>query len=117
MFPNEGWLEKHLPNLVVNLCSRLRSRKIEERQHARDILCQIATLLGPNYFAYILSILEGSLQRGYQLHILLFTINALVNALVVQEEDDSKNKVNGDNNDDADDEKSPLILTRASSKC
>ena len=82
LFPEEKWLEKRLPNLVVNVCARLRSRKIEERQHARDVLCEMAGLLGAKYFPYILSILEGSLQRGYQLHILLFTVNAVVNAVV-----------------------------------
>ena len=62
MFPEEKWLEKNLPNLIVNLCGRLRSRKIEERTHARDVLCEMSVLLGQNYFAYILSILEGGLQ-------------------------------------------------------
>jgi len=50
---------------------KLRSKFIEDRKLARDILSEIATLLGPNYFPYMLSILEGSLQRGYQLHILV----------------------------------------------
>ena len=90
MFPEENWLEKNLSNLVVNLCGRLRSRKIEERQHARDVLCEMATLLGPDYFAYTLSILEGGLQRGYQLHILLFTVNAIVSALIKSKEEKSQ---------------------------
>ncbi len=64
---------------LKNLCyfqRKLRSRFIEDRKLARDILCEIAALLGPNYFSYILSVLEGALQRGYQLHILvIFCLN------------------------------------------
>ena len=80
MFP-EDWLKSNLSMLVINLSSKLRSRKIEERREARDVLCQMAKLLGPKHFNLIFSILEGNLQRGYQLHILLFTINAVMNAM------------------------------------
>ena len=80
IFPQD-WLKSKLSMLVINLSSKLRSRKIEERTAARDVLCEIAKLLGPNYFNFIFSILEGNLQRGYQLHILLFTVNAVMNAM------------------------------------
>ena len=77
----DNWLKSNLSLLVINLTSKLRSRKIEERTAARDVLCQIVKLLGPNYFQFIFSILEGNLQRGYQLHILLFTTNSVMNAI------------------------------------
>ena len=80
IFPQD-WLKSNLSMLVINLASKLRSRKHEERKAARDVLCEMATLLGSNYFHFIFSILEGNLQRGYQLHILLYTINAIVNAM------------------------------------
>ena len=88
MFP-DSWLKSNLSMLLINLASRLRSRKIEERTGSRDVLCQMAKVLGPNYFHFIFSILEGNLQRGYQLHILLFTINAIMNAMTEEAENDS----------------------------
>ena len=80
VFPDD-WIKSNLSMLIVNLASKLRSRKIEERTAARDVLCEIAKLLGRNYFHFIFSILEGNLQRGYQLHILLFTVNAIMNSM------------------------------------
>ena len=81
MDADNKWLKSNLSMLLINLASRLRSRKIEERTASRDVLCQMAKLLGSNYFHFIFSILEGNLQRGYQLHILLFTINAVMNSM------------------------------------
>jgi hypothetical protein len=80
IFPDD-WIKSNLSMIIINLSSKLRSRKIEERTAARDVLCQIAKLLGRNYFHFIFSILEGNLQRGYQLHILLFTLNAIMNVM------------------------------------
>ena len=93
----DNWLKSNLSMILINLASRLRSRKIEERTSSRDVLCQIAKLLGPNYFHFIFSILEGNLQRGYQLHILLFTINAVMNSMTEESEIQATQDASNDN--------------------
>jgi len=50
---------------------KLRNRFIEDRNLARDILKEMCSLLGPKYFSFLLSVLEGTLERGYQVHILV----------------------------------------------
>lgn len=54
---------------------KLRNRFIEDRKLARDILSEMCTLLGPKYFSFLLSVLEGTLQRGYQVHILVSSLS------------------------------------------
>lgn len=78
---DETGLTSCLSKMLVTLSVRLKSRRWEDRKGARDVLCEVAALLGPDYFPAILSNLEGSLQRGYQVHVLLFTVNAVMDAM------------------------------------
>lgn len=77
-------LNSFISTLFVQVARKLRSRLIEDRKLARDILGEMVQILGPNYFQFLLSVLEGSLQRGYQVHILVFSINTVMNAMESQ---------------------------------
>ncbi|EFQ96839.1 U3 snoRNP protein Utp20 [Nannizzia gypsea CBS 118893] len=67
-----------LPSLLMDVSSILRSRAQDTRDTARKTLADIAILLGPSYFGYILTELKGALSRGYQLHVLSFTVHSIL---------------------------------------
>ncbi|XP_063423263.1 small subunit processome component 20 homolog isoform X1 [Mytilus trossulus] len=71
-------LEQSLPGILLKVCNFLKSRAKDIRVTARDTLVKISLSLGPRYFPYILSELRGALRRGYQLHVLGFTLHALL---------------------------------------
>lgn len=69
---------------LTDICHVLRSRSQEARDQTRKTLAVILTLLGPSYLGFILKELRAALQRGYQLHVLSFTVHSLlVNAAEV----------------------------------
>ncbi|RAK86222.1 HEAT repeat protein [Aspergillus costaricaensis CBS 115574] len=67
-----------LPPVLLDVCSILKSRTQETRDTARKTLNDIALLLGPSYFGYILKELRTTLTKGYQLHVLSFTVHSML---------------------------------------
>ncbi|KAI9926925.1 U3 snoRNP protein [Aspergillus wentii] len=67
-----------LPPVLLDVCSILKSKVQETRDTARKTLNDIALLLGPSYFSYILKELRNALKRGYQLHVLSFTVHSIL---------------------------------------
>ncbi|KAJ3332477.1 U3 snoRNP protein, partial [Blyttiomyces sp. JEL0837] len=67
-----------LPKLLTNLCQHLRNKLQDVRDGTRDALVKIVGVLGPYYLPFILRELQGALQRGYQLHILGYTVHSIL---------------------------------------
>ncbi|PYI11417.1 HEAT repeat protein [Aspergillus sclerotiicarbonarius CBS 121057] len=67
-----------LPPVLLDVCSILKSRTQETRDTARKTLNDIALLLGPPFFGYILKELRTTLTKGYQLHVLSFTVHSML---------------------------------------
>ncbi|KAK6544122.1 U3 snoRNP protein [Orbilia ellipsospora] len=78
----EEVLSKQLPPVLTSLCHILRSRDQNSRDLTRNTLSEIAALLGSKYFGFILKELRGALLRGYQLHVLSFTVHAIMVSVV-----------------------------------
>ena len=75
-------MSSRLAPLLSDVCHVLRSRSQEARDQTRKSLAAILGLVGPSYLGFILKELRGALQRGYQLHVLSFTVHSLlVNAI------------------------------------
>lgn len=74
----EGELAIRLPSVLLDVCNILRSRAQESRDVARKTLGDIAIILGPSYFGYILKELKTALNKGYQLHVLGFTVHSIL---------------------------------------
>ena len=74
-----------IKTFLFQVASQLRSRKKEEREPARRILCEMASLLGPAYLPHIISVLKAQLQRGYQVHILVYTTHAILSHVLLSE--------------------------------
>ena len=77
ILPKQQFTER-LPPLLTDICHILRSRAPESRDMARKTLTDISTLIGPDCFEFVLKELRGSLQRGYQLHVLSFTVHSIL---------------------------------------
>ena len=77
LLPDER-LSHSLPPVLTDLCHILRSRSQESRDLTRKTLAEIATLTGPAYFGFMLKELRGSLARGYQLHVLSYTVHSIL---------------------------------------
>ncbi|ORY60231.1 armadillo-type protein [Pseudomassariella vexata] len=71
-------LEQKLPGVLTDMCHILRSKSWESREMARDTLAKMTTLLGPSYFGFVLDELRGALTKGYQLHVLSYTMHSIL---------------------------------------
>jgi U3 small nucleolar RNA-associated protein 20 len=67
-----------LPAVLTDVSHVLRSRSQEARDQTRKSLTTIASLIGVEYFKFILKELRSALKRGYQLHVLSFTVHSLL---------------------------------------
>lgn len=77
LLPYDG-LKFRLPPVLTDVCHILRSRAQESRDLARKTLVEISNLIGPKYFAFVVKELRSALARGYQLHVLSFTVHAIL---------------------------------------
>lgn len=75
-------MDQKLAGVLTDICHILRSKAWESREMARETLVKIAVMLGPSYFGFILRELRGALSRGYQLHVLSFTMHSILVAVV-----------------------------------
>ncbi|KAJ5230277.1 hypothetical protein N7489_010985 [Penicillium chrysogenum] len=74
----EEELAIRLPPVLLDVCTTLKSKAQDSRDTARKTLNELALLLGPVYFGYILKELRNVLARGYQLHVLSFTVHSML---------------------------------------
>ena len=71
-------VKHHLPAVLTDVCNILRSRAQESRDLTRKTLAEISAIIGPSYFGFVLKELRGALARGYQLHVLSYTVHTLL---------------------------------------
>ena len=64
--------------IVLDLCQVLRSRSQESRDSTRKLLAQALRLAGPGSINLVLKELKSVLTRGYQLHVLSFTLHSVL---------------------------------------
>eukprot|EP00850_Spirogloea_muscicola_P021570 SM000254S08796 [mRNA] locus=s254:122773:139016:- [translate_table: standard] len=67
-----------LPGVLQGLANLLRSRGQGVRDVARATLAAVAAELGGRYLQYTLEVLAGTLDRGYMMHILGYTVHAIL---------------------------------------
>ncbi|KAG6247387.1 hypothetical protein E4U24_003172 [Claviceps purpurea] len=75
-------IDQKLAGVLTDICHILRSKAWEAREMARDTLVKIAVVLGSSYFGFLLKELRGALTRGYQLHVLSYTMHSILVATV-----------------------------------
>ena len=77
LLPQDQFQDR-LPAVLTDICNILRSRSQESRDITRKTLVEISTLVGPTCFEFILKELRSALNRGYQLHVLSYTVHAIL---------------------------------------
>lgn len=77
MLPPEEFSTR-LPPVLTDVCHILRSKSQDARDMTRKTLADISALIGPAYFGFVLRELRSALQRGYQLHVLSFTVHSIL---------------------------------------
>ncbi|CAK7238637.1 MAG: U3 snoRNP protein [Sporothrix thermara] len=76
--------DQRLAGVLTDVCHILRSKSWDSREMARETLSRISTILGPSCFGFVLKELRGALTRGYQLHVLSYTVHTLLLAVIPQ---------------------------------
>ncbi|XP_044041482.1 small subunit processome component 20 homolog isoform X2 [Siniperca chuatsi] len=74
-------MEANLPGILIKVCVLLRNRFQEIRDVARGTLVKIIETLGYRYLQYLLKEMQGVLVKGYQVHVLTFTVYQLLSVL------------------------------------
>ncbi|KAM5288941.1 small subunit processome component 20 homolog [Ctenodactylus gundi] len=74
-------MEANLPSILLKVCALLKNRAQEIRDIARSTLAKIIEDLGVHFLQYILKELQSTLVRGYQVHVLTFTVHMLLHSL------------------------------------
>ncbi|KAM4569832.1 small subunit processome component 20 homolog [Odontesthes bonariensis] len=74
-------MEGNLPGILIKVCVVLRNRFQEIRDVARGTLVKIIETLGCRFLQYLLKEMQGVLLKGYQVHVLTFTVFQLLTAL------------------------------------
>ncbi|KAH7027311.1 down-regulated in metastasis [Microdochium trichocladiopsis] len=83
LLPEEA-LNQKLPGVLTDICHILRSKAEESRAMARDTLAKMSSLLGPSCFGFVLDELRGALTKGYQLHVLSYTMHTILVHVIPQ---------------------------------
>jgi len=78
-------VEQAVPGIIAKITSFLKSKAVEIRVAARDTLCKVVELLGARFLSFVLTELGSILQRGYQLHILTYTVHTLLHHMSSKE--------------------------------
>jgi U3 small nucleolar RNA-associated protein 20 len=65
----------------MKLCTFLKSRLESIRRVTRETLQKIMLAIGPKYLGTLLHEMSAMLTRGYQVHVLIYTIHAVLVSL------------------------------------
>ncbi|XP_045464607.1 small subunit processome component 20 homolog [Harmonia axyridis] len=74
-------LENNLPGVFMKTCTFLKSHLESVRKVARETLQDMMLTLGPSYLGLLLSEMAALLQKGYQAHVLVYTVHGVLNYL------------------------------------
>ncbi|KAM0719087.1 hypothetical protein Q7P37_004992 [Cladosporium fusiforme] len=77
LLPENEFVNRLAPTLT-DISHILKSRDLEAREQTRRTFSTILRLVGPTYLTFMLKELRSALQRGYQLHVLSFTVHYLL---------------------------------------
>ncbi|XP_059834550.1 small subunit processome component 20 homolog [Hypanus sabinus] len=74
-------MEQNLPSILIKVCMLLQNRAQEIRDVARNTLTKIIETLGPRYLLYLLKEMQSALTKGFQVHVLTYTVYMVLKSL------------------------------------
>lgn len=72
-------MSNNAQSLIIELCNKLKSKDFKYRCAIRNTLAHVIKEVGRTYFQFLISVLESSLQRGNQVHIMMYSIHFVIN--------------------------------------
>ncbi|PIN21963.1 DRIM (Down-regulated in metastasis)-like protein [Handroanthus impetiginosus] len=76
-------MEMQLPSIVHRISNFLKNRLESIRDEARSALAACLKELGLKYLQFIVKVLKGTLKRGYELHVLGYTLNFMLSKFLL----------------------------------
>ncbi|XP_052189171.1 uncharacterized protein LOC127799294 isoform X2 [Diospyros lotus] len=71
-------MDMHLPSIIHRVSNFLKNRLESIRDEARAALAACLKELGLEYLQFIVQVLRATLKRGYELHVLGYTLNFIL---------------------------------------
>ncbi|XP_020264631.1 small subunit processome component 20 homolog isoform X1 [Asparagus officinalis] len=81
LLPKET-MEAQLPSILHRICNFLKNRLESIRDEARSALAACAKELGMEGFYLIVKVLKATLKRGFELHVLGYTLNFILSKML-----------------------------------
>ncbi|XP_042384346.1 U3 small nucleolar RNA-associated protein 20-like isoform X1 [Zingiber officinale] len=75
--------DSHLSTIIHRVCCFLKNRLESIRDEARSALVACLKELGLKYLQYVVKVLQAILKRGYELHVLGYTVNFILSKTLV----------------------------------
>ncbi|XP_073295585.1 uncharacterized protein [Primulina huaijiensis] len=76
-------MELQLPSIIHRIANFLKNRLESVRDEARSALAACLKELGLEYLQFIIQVLKGTLKRGYELHVLGYTLNFMLSKFLM----------------------------------
>ena len=74
-------MDCHLPGILLKLIRALHTRDWDMRQDVRRVLREVAVSIGAGYLERMFSEMQQQLTRGFQLHILTYTVHSILDGM------------------------------------
>uniref|UniRef100_A0A914NPT3 U3 small nucleolar RNA-associated protein 20 C-terminal domain-containing protein n=1 Tax=Meloidogyne incognita TaxID=6306 RepID=A0A914NPT3_MELIC len=74
-------VDQNMNGCLLTLNHLLMSRSISVRQGARKLMINLVKIVGPLQFPHIIRELKQTMNKGYQIHVMIFTVHALISAI------------------------------------
>lgn len=75
-------IDSQLPSIIHRISNFLKNRSESSRDEARSALASCLKELGLEYLQFIVRIMRATLKRGYELHVLGYTLNFILSKLL-----------------------------------
>lgn len=75
-------MDLQLPSIIHSISNFLKSRSDRNRDEARDALAACLKELGVGYLKFVVSVLQATLKRGFELHVLGYTLHFLLSKIL-----------------------------------
>lgn len=77
LLPEQDFVAGLAPTLT-DISHILKSKDLEAREQTRRTFSTIMSLVGPTYLKFMINEMRSALQRGYQLHVLSYTVHHIL---------------------------------------
>lgn len=81
LFITQSYIDIILFSVFLKICTFLKSHLESVRRVARETLQKIMLTLGPKYLKMLLGEIAPLMNRGFQVHVLVFTVHGVLNCL------------------------------------